>query len=68
MSRLFPISVETGNWKVKLSLLARSFFIVALSYPDNILDAYFEKLQSRGMSSITLAIIIYVRVRFTGST
>lgn len=38
------VSVETGNWKVKLSLLVRSFFIVTLSYPDNILDAYFEKL------------------------
>lgn len=44
MFRLFTISVEAGNWEVKLSLLVRSFFIVALSYLGNILDAYFEKL------------------------
>jgi len=44
MFRLFTVSVEAGNWKVKLSLLVRSFFIVTLSYSDNILDTYFEKL------------------------
>lgn len=43
MFRLFAISVKAGNWKVKLSLPARSFFIVALSYPDNILDVYSEE-------------------------
>jgi len=44
MFRLFTVSVEAGNWKVKLSLLVRSFFIVTLSYSDNILDTYFKKL------------------------
>lgn len=54
MFRLFTVSVEAGNWKVKLSLLARSFFIVALSYPDNISDAYFEELYEECHLSFSL--------------
>jgi len=58
MFRLFTVSVEAGNWKVKLSLLVRSFFIVTLSYSGNISDIYFEKLYEA--KSIILIINTYV--------